>query len=78
MKQELARVEELCLRIPGLTRTEAQQVGRDVAERLAQGVSPRTRVQHLGALDLKVTIPHGTPKAQLAQMIADSILRTWA
>jgi hypothetical protein len=73
MRSETARIHNLHLRVPGLNREEAMRFGNEVARRVAEGL-PRGRTLELGALDLKVRVPAGTPKDRLAQVVADRIL----
>lgn len=63
------------LRIPGLRADEARRVAEDVARRVAERLPPATRPLHLGALDLRVTVPRGTPLGELAATIAEAITR---
>lgn len=68
------QIDQLHLRIPGLSREEAACLGADVAEQIAQSLPSDGRREHLGALDMRVSIQHGTPRDQIARLIARSIL----
>ena len=74
-RAETVRIGEMSVRIPGLSAGEGRAFGVDVlrrvAERLASGGAPRS----LGALDIKVRIPEGTPRHRLAETVADAICR---
>ena len=74
MDAEAIRIDELRLRVPGLSEAEAQEVGREIARRIADGLPPRYREEHLGLLDLKISMPFGIPKERLAEQIAAQIL----
>lgn len=76
MASESVRIDELRLRIPGLSLEEARRLGDEVAHRVANGLEDHGRIEQLGALDLRLHIPAGTPRAQLAQRIAQIILST--
>jgi len=73
MRGERARIHDLHLRVPGLNREEAGRFGREVARRVAEGLPPGRRLE-LGALDLRVRVPAGTPRDRLAKLVADRIL----
>lgn len=68
------QIDRLHLRIPGLSREEATRLGADVAEQIAQSLPSDGRHEHLGALDMRVSIQQGTPRDDLARVIAGSIL----
>lgn len=74
MASDTVEIERFHLRIPGLTRDEAQGVGREAMQRVADSLPKNGKQQNLGSLDLRVNVPVGTPRDQLAKMIALSIL----
>ena len=74
MARETIRIEELRLRIPGLSVEEARQVGQSIAQHLAESIPASGRTEHLGALVMRTAIPAGTPREQLAGVIARAIL----
>jgi hypothetical protein len=78
MDAERLRIETLNLRIPGLTEAEARQLGREVVQRIAEGLPAQARALRLGALDLRVTVPGGMPRDHLAERIAMAILERLA
>lgn len=71
----MLEIEELVLRVPGYTREGARQLGEEVARRVAEGLSSQQSSVNLGALDLRVNVPAGTSRSQLAKLIAEAILR---
>lgn len=74
MTRNTVQIDRLHLRIPGLSREEATRMGADVAEHIAQSLPSDGRREHLGALDMRVSIKQGTPRDQIARLIARSIL----
>ncbi len=75
MDAEVVRIDDLRLRIPGLTEPEARRLGEDVARRVAEELPPRGRVDRLALLDLRLSVPVGVAKDQLAGRIAEEILK---
>jgi len=75
MPSDEIRIDQLRLRVPGLTEQEAHKLGEEVARRVADALPAQSRVEHLGLLDLRISVPTGTPKDQLAQHIAEEILK---
>ena len=67
-------IETLHLRLPGLSREEARRAGEEVAERVSLELPAYGKQQQLGALDLRVKLPVGTPRDQIAKLIALAIL----
>jgi hypothetical protein len=75
MPGETVRIDELHLRVPGLSADEARRLGEEVARRVADALPVEGRVEHLGALDLRLTVAYGTPRDRLAAEIARVILQ---
>ena len=67
-------IETLHLRIPGLSREEARRAGEEVAQRVSLALPEYGRKQRLGAIDLRVNLPVGTPRDQIAKLLALAIL----
>jgi len=74
MASETIRIEELHLRVPGLSREEARRLAEDVARLVAEALPASGRSERLGALDIRTSIPSATPRDRLASLIAGSIL----
>jgi hypothetical protein len=70
------RIDELRLRVPGLTREQAYLLGQEVAQRLAVELSASTRTQQLGVLNLRVNLEPGTPRERLGELIAQAVTRS--
>jgi hypothetical protein len=75
MPSDEIRIDQLRLRVPGLTQQEAHNLGEEVARRVADALPAYGRVEHLASLDLRIFMPSGTPKDQLAEGIAKEILK---
>jgi hypothetical protein len=69
------QIDNLHLRIPGLTPQEAHQLAHEAAQRLAGRLPERMTALHLGALDLRLTVPWGTPRSRVADLIVEAILK---
>jgi hypothetical protein len=74
MHAETVRIDDLHLRVPGLSVEEARQMGEEVARRVAEALPVHGRKERLGVLDLRLSIPYGTPRDRLAALIARAIL----
>ncbi len=75
MRGETVRIHELHLRVPGLTSEEGRALGAEVARRVGEALLMRGRAERLGALELRLTIPAGTPRNQLAERLAAEIAK---
>lgn len=86
MDAERLHIESLHLRVPGLTAEEGRRLGEEVARRLGDevarrmggGVPERATPLHLGALDLRLTLPRRLSRDRLAEEIAMAILERLA
>ena len=74
MGRNTVHIGRLHLRIPGVSREEAQRMGEDVAQRISDSLPGEGRRERLGALDMRVRIQPGTSRDNLAKLIAQSIL----
>ena len=74
MARNAVQIENLHLRIPGISREEGRGMGEEVAERISQSLPGDGKRQRLGALTMRVKLPVGTPRDQIAKLIALSIL----
>jgi len=71
-------IEELFLRLPGLTRDEARAISRDVAERVGRGLAEAMPSRSLGALELRLTVRAGASRDEMVEDVARSILEALA
>lgn len=76
MGADSVRIDEMRLNIPGLGREEANILGRDVIQRVSKKLPERIRSRRLTSLDVKVSVPQGTPKERLAEIIAEQICKS--
>jgi len=74
MAGETLHIERLSLRVPSMAVDEARLLGEDVAQQIAEGLPEEVRQEHLGALELRVLLPEGTPRDRLAMLIAEAVL----
>ena len=74
MPAETVRIDDLHLRVPGVSADEARRLGEEVARLVAEDLSVQGRVEHLGALDLRLSIAPRTPRDRLAEEIARAIV----
>lgn len=75
MADGIVKIEEMRLRVPGISADEARGLGEEVARRIADGLPVVNGTRQLGALRLRVTVPEGTSRDQMASLIAETILR---
>jgi hypothetical protein len=71
----MLQIEELTLHALGFDQAEAHQLSQEVAQYLVDRLPADYRYNTLDALSLRVTIPPGTTRSQVAKSIAEAILR---
>ena len=76
MGYETVRIDQLHLRVSGLSEPEARRLGEDVSRRVAFGLPPDGRTEHLGLLNLRISIPSGVARERLVERIAEEILKS--
>jgi len=74
MQPDRLVIEELFLRLPGLSAVEARAVAREVAERIGIGLVAALPARELGALDLRLTVPANASRDQMVETVAGAIL----
>jgi len=74
MGSELIRIEELRLRIPGLTQVEARRLAEDITRRVSEQIKPGGPVRRYSLLNMHLSIPIGVSGEQLASRIAEEIV----
>jgi hypothetical protein len=75
MDDGIVRINELRLRVTGMSAEEGRVLGQEVADRVSEEMSCRTSPQQLGALNITVPVPAGTPRNNIAPLVAQAILR---
>jgi hypothetical protein len=75
MARDTVRIEELRLRVPGLSPAQARTLATHVAQRVADGLPPDGPARRLGALHVRVPAAPGTSHAGLEQAVTGSILK---
>ena len=75
MPGEAVRIDELRLRVPGLSAEEGRALGTEVARRISEALPQQGRAEHLGALEVRLAIPAGTPANRLAERVAEEIAK---
>jgi len=75
MANEDFKIEDFVLRVPGLSEEEAGILGQDVAQQVADSLADYQNVRHLGALHLRVSVPHGTSRTDMSKVISEAILK---
>ena len=74
MIPETMRIDELLLRVPDLEPEQARRLAGDVAARLARALGRTEMYPVPNGASVSVRIPPGTPRRELAQVIADQIM----
>lgn len=70
-------IDEMTLNVPGLTPLEAKLMGQDVVKHLNQLLGEKAITQRsINHMALKVEIPQGTPREQLAGIIANQVCKS--
>ena len=68
-------IRRMVLRHPGLAPEEAESLAQDVASRVQAGTGGPHRTGQLGAVRLKIQAKGSETRQQMAQHIADAILK---
>jgi hypothetical protein len=74
MDDGTVRINELRLRVPGLSAEEGRALGNEVVKFLSEALGEGIRYREVAALELKVNIPAGTPHSDLARIVSQHIL----
>jgi hypothetical protein len=74
MPPEEVRIDELYLRVLGLSVEDARHLAETLAERIAAALPVRGRREHLGALDVRLTVPAGVSRDRLADALARAVI----
>jgi hypothetical protein len=74
MSRKTVHIEQLQLRVPGMSRTQAARFGEEVARGLQQGLERRQVSERVGSVSLRLTAPQESPRNGLAALVAERIL----
>jgi hypothetical protein len=75
MAHETVTINNFVLRIAGLNKNDANDIGHEVATKISDVLSVVVRNQTLGALKIRVNIPSEKNRDSMASIIANSILK---
>ena len=75
MDNDLVRIDELRLMLPGLTQHDARRLGREVARRLTAQLPAAFPVARLDVVELQLTIGSRASLEQMADAIVATILK---
>lgn len=67
-------IEELFLRLPGLSVAAAREVSAEVAQRVGDGLAEALPARSLGVLDIKLTARPGASRDELVDLVATAVL----
>ena len=75
MDNDLVRIDELRLMLPGLTQHDARRLGQEVARRLHAQLPAAFPAARLDVVELQLTIGNRTNLEQMADSIVATILK---
>ena len=75
MGKPMVEIDELVLRVPGYNENDGRILGQEVVGRVAAGLTDQQRDNHIESLDLKVNVPDGISKSEMAKLISEAILK---
>jgi hypothetical protein len=75
MARDTVRIDELRLRVPGLSAAQARVLATNIAQRVADGLPSDGPARRLGALHLRVPAAPGSSHAGLEQAVTGSIVK---
>lgn len=68
-------IEELVLRLPGLSAQAARAISTAVAQRLGHGLEQAMPSESLGALDITVTVRAGASRDEMVDTVAQAVIQ---
>jgi hypothetical protein len=71
---ETLRIDDLLLRVPGVDERDAPRLAREVGARLARALDRAEMSDVPAGATLHVRIPYGTPRGEMADVVARQIL----
>ena len=67
-------IEELFIKLPGLSVDAARDISREVAERLGHGLAAALPSRSLGALDVRLELRPGASRDEIIDRVTATIL----
>lgn len=67
-------IEEILLRLPGVSAQVARSVSAEVAQRLGQGLTEALPARSVGALEVRVTVRPGASRDEMVAAVAHAII----
>jgi hypothetical protein len=74
MTNDRVVIEELFLRLPGVSAEAARAISAEVAGRIGAGLAAAMPKRSLGALDLQLRLPPNATRSEIVETVARSIL----
>lgn len=71
----MVQIEKLNMRIPGVSKTEAQEIVQTVSHDVVRGLSTQSRDRRMEAVKLRVRVPSNSTQAQTSRLITEAILK---
>ena len=75
MDDGTVRINELRIRVPGMSAEEGHVFGQELTQAIAQGLPPQVKSQGLGVLNLRVRVPSGASRSLVVAEAAKATLR---
>lgn len=67
-------IEELFLRLPGLSAPAARTISAEVAQRIGRGLEEAMPSRSLGALEITVTARPGASRDELVDLVTQAVI----
>jgi len=68
-------IDEMKLRLPGVTEKEAREIGEDVAKRIRESLPGSFQAKRVDTIDLRLSIPTGVSGSEMKRIIAEAVLK---
>jgi hypothetical protein len=75
MAYEATKINSLVIRVAGLYKVDANDIGHEVATKISDGLPNFIKSNSLGALNIRLTIPPKTNRESMAGIIANAIFK---
>jgi hypothetical protein len=71
-------IEELFLKLPGVSDQEARAISGEVARRIGRGLEDAVPLRDLGALEIRLTARQGASRDELVDSVARAVITALA